>query len=184
MQIKYILILENLLRNSQSINRVIFSHFLITRRINCKLQLFFTVVLKENPGYPTPPALRASSHRHPLPASHFSMVFCWCQSRADDRFPCTNAVPVTFPMLLQPSQASSFPHHLGNECASLTPLEGRGWSALRCSHMLSVTGHPLLFHHVSHHQGSSSPWLLPLLLMIFNNLGVLMRKWNYYPCRF
>lgn len=95
MQIKYTLKLENLLRNSQSINRVIFSHFLITRRINCKLHLFFTVVLKENPGYLPSSALRASSHRHPLPASHFSMVFCWCQSRADDRFPCANAITCT-----------------------------------------------------------------------------------------
>lgn len=115
--------------------RVIFSHFLVTRRVNCKLQLFSTVLLKGALSWVIPTISSQGCFPQASPPSSLH-GFLLVPAQMEDA--CANAVPVTFPVFLQPSLASSFPH-LTLETSISHPTTGE---RVICSQVS-----PQFFHH-------------------------------------
>lgn len=179
---------ENLLGNIHSVNnRVIFSHFLVNKGKYLDVTAFLRCPVEEgipgHPGCPLPSAPSTASQVLALLVSCFSMRSFWCQLSADGVMPVQmgSAVPVTFPLLLGPSLASSFAQHLANENAV--------WATQCSSHPTGgerVTCTQIFVHAFtygtsitapsceSQHQSSSGPWLVPFLFRLCSNFDVLL----------
>lgn len=178
-------------------NRVIFSHFLVNKGKYLHVTGFLHCPVEGgipgHPGCPLASAPSTASQVLPLMVSCFSMGSFWCQSSADGVMPVQvgSAVPVTFPLLLGPSLASSFAQHLANENAAWATQcssHPTGGERVTCTQIFvraftygaSITAPSC----ESQYQSSSGPWHVPFLFRLCSNFDVLLGIWNYYPCSF
>lgn len=168
-------------------NRVIFSHFLVNKGKYLHVTGFLHCPVEGgipgHPGCPLASAPSTASQVLPLLVSCFSMGSFWCQSSADGVMPVQvgSAVPVTFPLLLGPSLASSFAQHLANENAAWATQcssHPTGGERVTCTQIFvraftygaSITAPSC----EPQHQSSSGPWHVSFLFRLCSNFDVLL----------